>query len=99
MSYRRDFDAEAVARARGERPKGIGRSGGHTTPSSDPPSPRLIIIPKTDRVLADLLTKKCSIKPVGSDWHIAARSQAECDAIIGLLKLKGIHGILKRPNR
>jgi hypothetical protein len=100
MSFRRDFDAEAVARAHGERPKGIGVSGGQTVPTPPPaPSERVIVIPKTDLVLADLLAKKCAIKPVGDDWHIRARTQAEADAIVGMLKLKGVHCILKRPNR
>ncbi len=99
MSFRRNFDAEAAARARGERPRGIGTSGGSTTPTPAAPSERIIIIPKTDRILADLLARKCAIKPVGDDWHIRARTQAEAGAIVGMLKLKGVHGILKRPNR
>ncbi len=99
MSFRRNFDAEAAARARGERPKGVGRGLGSTTPSAPPPAPRVIVIPITNRILADLLAKKCSIKPVGSDWHIQARTTAEADAIVGMLKLKGVHGILRRPVR
>ena len=70
-----------------------------TDPTPPTPSERVIIIPKTDRVLADLLAKQCAIKPVGDDWHIRAHTQAEADAIVGMLKLKGVHGILKRPNR
>lgn len=99
QGFRRNFDAEAVARARGDRPKGIGRLGGHTTPSYIPPVDRLIVIPAIKPILSELLAQRCAIKPVAADWHIDARDRAAFDAILSILKLRGVHGVLKRKPR
>ncbi len=65
-------------------------------PASIRPVDRIIIIPKTDQVLADLLRHRVHIKPVGSDWHIIAQQQDQFARVLSLLKVKGVHGVLKR---
>lgn len=95
--FRRNFDRELVEQANGRRPWTTETKEGKTTPASGPePASRFIVVRKSDRVLADLLAYNCSIKPVGDDWHIRAKTKGELDAVVAMLQRNRIHGILKR---
>lgn len=96
MAFRRDFDAEAVAIARGKRPARASQQGPMTAPPDPMPVDRVIVITATDSVLPALLATSCSIKPVGADWMIEARDRPTFDSILNMLRLRGVHGMLRR---
>jgi hypothetical protein len=93
---RRNFDAEAVAMARGHRPF---RSSTHGPLSGLPdtrPVDQLIVITANNDVLPILLAERVAIKPAGAEWLIDVRDRETLDRVVGMLKLRGIHGVLRR---
>jgi hypothetical protein len=65
-------------------------------PADTRPVDRIIVIPKTPNILPALLKARVAIKPVAGDWHITARDRAAFDSLLAFLKVRRIHGILKR---
>jgi hypothetical protein len=93
--YRRNFDAEIAAKARLEPGKSPPRSMQAPPPDPVPPE-RLIVITANDKLRDDLVAKGCTISPSGTEWLIEALDRASFEQILGFLKLRGVHGMLRR---
>ncbi len=93
MAFRRDFDAEIVARARN-----VPQVAAPSPIPSPPPrktAERVIIIAVSQPILGKLLSYPINIKPVGSDWHITARSEGAYESVLSFLKLNRVHGVTR----
>lgn len=97
--FRRNFDAEDAARARGERPRGCPSFGATTDTDTPIVETGLLVIPRSPKILDRLLALKLEIEPAGEDWHIRCRTRAETEGVIALCKLARIHGVLRRPRQ
>ena len=83
--------------ARGHRPRVETPTFHPTRPPPELPENRRIVIAANVSLLPEVLQTACAISPSGGDWTITCRSRAETDRLLGLLKLRGIHGIIKQP--
>lgn len=94
-------DREIVEAAR--RGEGIVRDPNPWSPWRVPLPPpreeaedRLIFITQRPALLADLLTFKCAVRPVGGEIEIRCRTRAETERLLAFLKNRRIHGLVRK---
>lgn len=100
MSFRRNFDQEAVDIANGRRPSRQIERYGTTRPSKPPPIRKLVIFPaQTAEVRGEIAAMGLDINSVVGDWHVAVNEQPTLDRLISLLQRRRIHGIIMGQSR
>lgn len=101
MSFRRDFDAEAVEIANGRRPHRVDHSTGTTSPPPPLFTPKTIVVAqdaKAWEVVRDFVEQRPQrFRAVGGDWHIRTTTETELRLLVEALQGRGLHGIVRSP--
>lgn len=102
--FRRNFDAEAVATARGKRPRAFSAGGMPQIEAPSLPENRTIITARRPELLDGIIKAAklgehdhtiVTFDLFGEDWRITTPTRQQTDRVLAFLKTKGAHGVIR----